>query len=499
MINQPKILPSRKDSVCAIISDIESSLEVEELRNKLDNLESNTKEEIKIRREYRSKQEIGSLPESTIYNQIHTIYEVDKKFRAGVFHEEFRTDLYVDRVLNNGVEKEILIGSGLYYKEEDSIYITHKEDCPSIDIKEIKVEVPGLYVHILNLCISNGLEEIQKYVDLAKAKLADGQVAARGYYDFLIKRDIERSLSKWSQTREVSRREIIHSAFRSRLDNEVENYPRIKKEEIHSREYYYIDEDSEYLFKPPNTLSGATDEEIGAFQSLVSSLKIFDPEKTGLSRERLQQQQDIIENQPSEETNAPQIYRTVTIKNNILPHLFRDKKLKLSKNDIYLILQKDVENYLNKPVIDIGPPEENMQAIEYEFEEDIDEIIQSFEELEQKERDALGVFVLTAEINDKYESLQESAEGREFKVVETTNVKNSFPIKSTSRQNTVFNNAEKFFKTIGYIENGETIEQKLSEGSKLFEKIAGDFSGDFTDILKDAYMKEIDIEEKQNE
>ena len=107
------------------------------------------------------------------------------------------------------------------------------------------------------------------------------------------------------------------------------------------------DEDSTQLYNPHKTFDELTEEEYRKIDQIVRKMKKFDSKLLGYDKEYLLRKQEIMDNSKHNRNfNAPNNYSSETLKNDIFPFLFKVEKLQLTLNQLFLIFQKSIEQYI---------------------------------------------------------------------------------------------------------------------------------------------------------
>ena len=346
-------LPSLIDTKFSILDEIEKSLSLEfkKISNNID-----TRQKIRIERRNKQLIPYKNLARATVFNQISGIYIVGKKFGAGIYKQELESDLFVD-------DKGEYIMSSYYFNEHDNTSEILKYKLAEKPKKKKQLEL--VVEHLEELAELGGFPVIQKIVDTSKAFILTKEQEEnklkteeekRKIFDSLLNKELIRALSNWSSLREVAAREIIHSSFRTRVERELDGLAwlqNIEEERIikNSNEkfkiYYFDDEDSTQLYNPHKTFDELTEEEYRKIDQIVRKMKKFDSKLLGYDKEYLLRKQEIMDNSKHNRNfNAPNNYSSETLKNDIFPFLFKVEKLQLTLNQLFLIFQKSIEQYI---------------------------------------------------------------------------------------------------------------------------------------------------------
>lgn len=299
-----------------------------------------------------------NLAKAVVFNQISAIYIVGRKFRAGIYKEELESDLFLD---DDGKWRN----SAYYFKEHDTTSEIKKFSEPNTPRN--KAFLALVIEHIEEIAELGGLPKIQLLIDKAKAHIAiletesasnKSEKEKRKIFDGLLSTELIRSINNWSSLREVAAREIMHTSFREKVENlleesewisSIEEESIMKNSKVNYKIYWGIQGHTIDLYDYQKPFSDLTDEEYKKIDQIVGKMKKFDEFILGYDKEYLIRKQEIQDNSTKKEArkfNAPNNFSTETLKDKIFPFLFKDEKLKLSLNQIFMILQKSIEQYI---------------------------------------------------------------------------------------------------------------------------------------------------------
>jgi len=346
-------LPSIIDTKFSILDEIEKSLSIKFAKN---NKNLSVREKIIIDRKNKKLIPYKNLTKAIVFNQISAIYIVGKKFGAGIYKEELGSDLFID-------DKGKFIKSAYYFSEHDITSEILKYQEPNSPKKKKSLEL--VVEHLEELAKLGNFPPIQKILDNSKsfilAKESEentkkSEEDKRKIFDGLLNIELTRGLENWSSLREVAAREIIHSSFRKRVERELSELDWMKSFEEKSiirnskktfKIFYFNNEDSTSLYDPHKEFGELTQNEYKKIDQIVDKMKKFDSKILGYDKEYLLRKQEVVDNSLKNiNFNAPNNYSSKTLKDEIFPFLFKDQKLQLTLNQLFLILQKAIEQYI---------------------------------------------------------------------------------------------------------------------------------------------------------
>lgn len=361
-------LPSITDTRYCLVSEIQRSmnerLEITKLENKKD---LSKVEAIRLKRRKRNDDLIG-LEQSVVLSEIHYLYFEKKHFRAGIYHDELRTDDYFIRN-KEGVLK-VPLTSGQKWKKHDEYSEIKKYK--QVENGSEEREVALILYELLGMAEKTNIPPLQKVIDHAMAN-TDEQVR-KEIFARTLNINLTRHIKDWSELRENSRKELLHHSFRTRLEKTLQELAWIKTSEEEETIYYFYSEDSEYLLDAngPNDGIGFRRQQ----QQLLTKLKKFHGDIQGYNSEYFIALQDLDENS-EKKVNAPQIFRTDVLEEKLFPFLFKEENLILSLQDIYKLLSEFLERYiggLTKKVSDnyvSDDGDENLLSDKFALEENL--------------------------------------------------------------------------------------------------------------------------------
>jgi len=346
-------LPSLIDTKFSILDEIQKSLSTKFAKI---NKNMSPREKIIIDRRNKKLIPYKNLARATVFNQISAIYIVGKKFDAGVYKEELGSDLFVD-------DKGSFIKSAYYFTEHDNTSEIEKYQEPESPKKKKSLEL--VVEHLEELAIEGSCSPIQKILDDSKSFILKtefeentkkSEEEKRKIFNGLLNKELIRGIGNWSSLREVAAREIIHSSFRNRVERNLSELDWVQSLEEKSiiknstktfEIFYFNNEDSTPLYDPHKEFGELTQNEYKKIDKIVDKMKKFDSKLLGYDKDYLLRKQEVIDNSLKNiNFNAPNNYSSKTLKDEIFPFLFKEQKLQLTLNQLFLILQKAIEQYI---------------------------------------------------------------------------------------------------------------------------------------------------------
>ena len=475
-------LPSITDTRYCLVSEIQRSMhekfEISELEN---NKNLSKAETIRLKRRKRNDDLIG-LEQSVVLSEIHYLYFEKKNFRAGIYHDELKTDDYFIRD-KEGVLK-VPLTSGQKWKKHDEYseikkYKQIKNGTPERDVGLILYE-------LLGMAEKTNIPPLQKVIDHAMASTDEQE--RKEIFARTLNINLTRHIKDWSELRENSRKELLHHSFRTRLEKTLQELTWIKLSEEEENTYYFYSEDCEYLLdaEGPNGGIGFRKQQ----QQLLTKLKEFHEDIQGYNSEYFLALQDLDENS-EKKVNAPQIFRTDVLEEKLFPFLFKQENLILSLQDIYKLLSEFLERYISgitKKVSDNYISEdgdENLLSDKFALEENLPnmdenllrkDILSKLKNLDSNVQKKLIAVCTIHLIKDRFEyhknALQRELDSKEIKnfalIIKTDdNSKNFSPIGMNMRINRI----------------DELIEEELIKEYFLIEDNMGDLISEMDSYL----------------
>lgn len=350
-------LPSLVDTKYSIVEEIEKSMIEKYAIFKLEKKEKLTKsEEIRLRRRKRNT-DLVNLEQSVVLSEIFYLFFTQNKFNAGVFYDELKNDTYFDKDEKNNFSIPII--SGQKWKEHDEASDIIKWKYTDEHSKES--DVPLILYQLLNMAEQTNIPPLQQVIDHSKTGKDDEE--RRLIFNRTLNINLTRHINDWSELRENSRRELLHSSFRTRLKDTLENLSWIKIiGEDKNSQYFY--QDSASLLPSQDGPNDGLERKL-IIEKLLSDMKKFHNDIQGYDEKYFKNLQDLDENTDTK-TNAPQIFRTEFLEQALFPFFFKEKKLKLTIQDIYSILSEYLKRYISgieKTVSDIVISEEGEEIL----------------------------------------------------------------------------------------------------------------------------------------
>ena len=322
-MNKESFLNQRREIITSTLEEVINSLSFSELDSRVK----------------RTKPSLEYLLHSMTY---YYSYAQILKFNAGIYNTDFQNEKYFD-------ERGNLISSGLYYSIDSTgiELIKETEKLFDSDNESVLIEVPEICLKASEIVEDYAPENYQELIDNtigAFPKYEDEEeYDSRSRFNYLVVQNIERALIRYGESREQTSRELVHSNFRNRVLRVLKMIPGIVISS--DKKYYSLDPTGENLLDDSNKMLNLEEKRI-LKQKLENELKKFDADKKGISRKELEEAQ--LRRDKGENVNAPQIYRTNDLKkilHKLLSFKVEDTHIKLSKNDLFEIFQRDIERF----------------------------------------------------------------------------------------------------------------------------------------------------------
>jgi len=331
-------LTSIVDTKYSTLDSIQKSLNSNLAQNP--NLKPNSPEAIRARRLSRNT-DVKNLQYAVIFNNLSLIYFVEKQFRSDIYKKTLQTEEFFEA--RNSTDKPHM--SGLRYKPFESFsdierYIEDK-DIPSSDFKDRKA-IEQVLFKLLEMAASTRMPSLQKVIDHAKS--ATTEKDKRVKFDGTLKQNLVRHIKDWSEKREVAKLELLHPAFRERLINTIEDLSWIVTDDSEGIKIFSTTDSDNQIYAFNKSRSEASNEELLNLKNIAHEMRRFHTLIQGLDVVTLEQNMETEEN-TDRVFNAPQIFRTEKLKENIIPFLFKEKKLTLTEQHIYDIISEVLEDY----------------------------------------------------------------------------------------------------------------------------------------------------------
>ena len=235
--------------------------------------------------------------------------------------------------------------SGLHYKPFEPFsdierYIEDK-DIPSSDFKDRKA-IEQVLFKLLEMAASTRMPSLQKVIDHAMS--ATTEKDKRVKFDGTLKQNLIRHIKDWSEKREVAKLELLHPAFRKRLIQTIEDLPWIVTDDSEGIKIFSTRDSDKQIYAFNKSRSEASNEELLNLKNIANEMRRFHNLIQGLDVVTLEQNMETEEN-TDRVFNAPQIFRTEKLKEDIIPFLFKEKKLTMTEQHIYDIISEVLEDY----------------------------------------------------------------------------------------------------------------------------------------------------------
>jgi hypothetical protein len=336
MIDSP--LPSITDTRYCIVGEIQRSMNEKFEISEIEKKENLTRtEEIRLKRRKRND-DLINLEQSVVLSEIHYLYFEQKKFRAGIYHDELRTDDYFERDQKGSLK--LPLKSGQIWKKYDEYSEIKKYK--KIENGSEERDVSLILLQLLTMAQKTNIPPLQKVIDHAMANSDEKE--RKEIFTRTLNINLTRHIKDWSELRENSRKELLHHSFRKRLENTLEDLSWIKIIEEDDEDYFFFDQAAKKMPEKDGPNQGA------AFrkqrEKLLLGLKNFYGDIQGYDIEYFETLQDLDENSVKK-INAPQIFRSNVLETKLFPFLFKEEKMKLSIQDIYNLLQEYLERYIS--------------------------------------------------------------------------------------------------------------------------------------------------------
>ena len=366
-------LPSITDTRYCIVSEIQRSMNEKFEITKIEKKEDLTRvEEIRLKRRKRND-DLINLEQSVVLSEIHYLYFEQKKFRAGIYHNELKTDDYFERDQKGSLK--LPLKSGQIWKKYDEYSEIQKYK--KIENGSEERDVSLILLQLLDMAQKTNIPPLQKVIDHAMANSDEKE--RKEIFTRTLNINLTRHIKDWSEMRENSRKELLHHSFRNRLESTLEELSWIKTIEEDGEDYFFYNHSAKKMPEKDGPNQGAAF--IKQSEMLLSGLKNFHGDIQGYDIDYFETVQDVDENS-ERKINAPQIFRSDVLKIKLFPFLFKEEKMKLSIQDIYNLLQEYLERYISgirHTVSDIHTSddgEENLLSDMYAAEKNIPDMQQ---------------------------------------------------------------------------------------------------------------------------
>ena len=336
--NMSDELTSVIDTKYGTLGSIKKSLNSNLSKNQ--NLRPNSPEAIRARRRSRNA-DIKNLQYAVVFNKLSLIYFVEKQFRSDIYKQTLQTEEFFET--RNSTDNPLM--SGLYYKSFESFSDIEKyiedNDIPKSDFKD-KKDVEQVLFRLLEMAASTRMPSLQKVIDHAMS--ATTEKDKRVKFDGTLKQNLIRHIKDWSEKREVARLELLHPAFRARLIETIENLPWIVTDDSEGIKIFSTAVSDKQIYALNKSRAEASNEDISKLKNIAHEMRKFHNLIQGLDVVTLEQNMEAEEN-TDRVFNAPQIFRTEKLKDDIIPFLFKEKKLTLSEQHVYDIISEVLEDF----------------------------------------------------------------------------------------------------------------------------------------------------------
>ena len=469
------LFPSIADTKYSLLSEIEKSMrEQYEIEN---SKPKNQKEKIRLSRRKKNTDFI-QLNQSVVLNELHKLYFLGGNFRSDIFKQTLENDQYFE----NPTNKKTPISSGYIWRahQDDSEIAKYKDSFKGYEIKELEVAL--LLWELKSMAEEADLPKLQQVIDHAQSKATEEE--KRKTFNGTLNTNLKRHVMHWTEKRENASKELLHHSFRERLKATIESLNWIKeKDSIYSssKSKIYIEKDDiDY------------EKNIGY---IAHKMKRFNDEIKGYTEGELTSRQDLTDN-TERRVNAPQIFSTKTLKEKILPFFFKEQGLFLSMQNIYDILDRYLNNFI-QGVSDVVRDEyvndegetllysENVDFIRNEdphlqvIREDIVSKIQEMGDNKYIVYAFVVSYFIKNQIKEEKERLNSQLDSQEVKkyafiLSDNQNNYNFSPIKISMRVNKIDEYIQEEIVS-GYFQVEETMDSLLKNAKEIIESILSDY------------------------
>ena len=508
MINS-EILPSRIDTQFSILNEIQRSLrEIKDLEKK-SNKALSQKEKILLRRR-ENNTDLINLHKAVVFRELNIIYFKEKNFRADVYKQKLETDLFF--------ENSKPINSGYKHKKHEEPSTLEKYQNSDYKTSEKEKNIESVLLELYDMALSSDIPPLQKVID--HAQKGETEKDKRLIFDGTLKQNLIRSIGDWSQKKEIAKLELLHSSFRKRLIETIEKQKWIKKND----DDFYVDAHSKNLYQDSKSRVELSQRDKQSLSQLIVEMQRFRELVTGLEAETLEKNQELEDNTDLRK-NAPQIFRSKDLEEQILPFLFKEKKLKLSKLVLFDIFSEYLELYISGVrsfVIDFKIDDEGEEVDNYftdkvAFKENYEDpsqnidrslVLSKLNELSNEKKKFLLSHLAAIHILDRFKQEKERLSSQfvpkdlknfEFKIMDKTNTYNFSPIKLNMREK-AFEDLINKELIVNFFQQEDISEKSLNLTYSLLNEVSQQFENkkgaekEIFDIFIENFYDLVDIE-----
>tara|TARA_A100001011_G_scaffold170559_1_gene179454 strand:- start:12510 stop:14063 length:1554 start_codon:yes stop_codon:yes gene_type:complete len=510
MINS-EILPSRIDTQYSILDEIQKSLKEIKYFEKQSIKNLSQKDKILLRRREKNS-DLINLHKAVVFRELNIIYFKDKSFRADIYKQKLETELFF-----NGPKP---LDSGYKYKKYEEPSTLEKYQNNDYKTSEREKSVESVLLELYDMALSSGIPPLQKVID--HSQKGETQKDKRIIFNGTLKNNLVRSIADWSQKKEIAKLELLHSSFRKRLIDTIELQKWIQKND----DEYYVNSKSTKLYQDSKSRAELSQKDKQTLNKLILKMKKFNNLISGLDSGTLDQNQELEDNTTIRK-NSPQIFRTKDLENEILPFLFKEQKLKVSKQMLFDIFSEYLEGYIlgvRSFVIDFKAGDEGEEVDNYftdqvAFKQNYNDpaqsinrslVVDELNKLSKEEKLFLLSHLAFIHIFNRFESEQvrlkseidaKNLKNFVFQIADKSNIYNFSPIKLNMRKNALEEilNKELF---IEYFQQDNINEENLKKTFSLINKISKQFENEkgaeeeIFDIFIQEFYELLDIEIK---
>ena len=330
-------LTSVVDTKYGTLDSIQKSLNSNLAQNP--NLKPNSPEAIRARRRSRNA-DIRNLQYAVVFNKLSLIYFVENKFRSDIYKRTLETEEYFEAI-NSTDNPNVWTALQTFRIISDIEKYLDDNDIPQSDFRGRKA-IEQVLFKLLEMAASTKMPSLQKVIDHAMS--ATTEKDKRVKFDGTLKQNLIRHIKDWSEKREVAKLELLHPAFRKRLIQTIEDLPWIVTDDSEGIKIFSTRDSDNQIYAFNKSRSEASNEELLNLKNIANEMRRFHTLIQGLDVVTLEQNMETEEN-TDRVFNAPQIFRTEKLKEEIIPFLFIEKKLTLTEQHIYDIFSEVLEDY----------------------------------------------------------------------------------------------------------------------------------------------------------
>jgi len=469
------LFPSLADTKYSLVSEIEKSMrEQYEIEN---SKPKNQKEKIRLSRRKRNRDFI-QLNQSVVLNELHKIYFIFGNFRSDIFKQILENEQYFENPRN----KKTAISSGFIWRahQDDSEIEKYKDSFKAYEVKE--ADVASLLWELKSMAEETNMPKLQQVIDHAQSKATEEE--KRKTFNGTLNTNLVRYVMHWTEKRENASKELLHHSFRERLNTTIENLKWIKE-----RDTIYSSSKSKIHIDKFDLLY---EQHIG---NIAHKMKRFNDEIKGYTEGELTSRQDLTDN-TEKKVNAPQIFSSKTLQEKILPFLFKEQELFLSMQNIYDILDRFLNNFIQGVSNEISDEYKNDKGETLLYSENADlirnddpqlqvireDIVSKIQEMGDNKSIVCAFYTylfIKSQIIQEKERLDSQLDSQEVKkyafiLSDSENNYNFSPIQISMRVNKIDEYIQEEIVS-GYFQVEETIDSLLKNAEEIIESTLSDY------------------------